>query len=179
MVLVFLADGFEEAEALVPVDMLRRCGLCVKTISIMETKLVTGAHNISVMADEHFASFKADEFSAVILPGGLPGADYLENSEYVREAIAKANAEGKLICAICAAPKVLGACGVLKGKKAVCYPGFEDKLTGAQALEDGVMVDGNIITARAAGKSFDFAFETAKALGREEEALKVRNSVLY
>ena len=179
MVLVFLADGFEEAEALVPVDMLKRCGFEVKTVSVMEEKLVTGTHGIQVFADEHYKTFELPSFDAVILPGGLPGADHLENSAYVKEAVLKAKEDGKLICAICAAPKVLGKHGVLEDKKAVCYPGFEDKLLGANVSDDGVMVDGNIITARAAGKCFDFAFEIAKALGKGEEAEKVKISILY
>lgn len=179
MVLVFLADGFEEAEALVPVDMLKRCGLEVKTVSIMETKLVTGTHGIQVMADELYKNFKPSSFDAVILPGGLPGADYLENSAYVKDLVLAANEKGKLICAICAAPKVLGCHGLLKGKKAVCYPGFEDKLTGAETSDDGIMVSDNIITSRAAGKCFDFAFEIVKALGKENEAEKVKKAILY
>jgi len=179
MVIVFLADGFEEAEALVPVDILRRCGIEVKTVSIMKSKNVMGTHSIEVMADEHYENFKAEKISAVILPGGLPGADHLENSDYVKEAVLSANKEGKLVCAICAAPKVLGKHGILKGKKAVCYPGFEDKLTGATTSEEGVMVDGNIITSRAAGKCFDFAFAIAKALGKEDEAKKVKEGILY
>ena len=179
MVLVFLADGFEEAEALVPVDMLRRCGIEVKTVSIMESKTVTGTHGIQVLADEHYKEYSAENFSAVILPGGLPGADYLENSAYVKEMVLSANENGKLVCAICAAPKVLGAHGLLHGKKAVCYPGFEDKLIGATTSGDGVMIDGNIITSRAAGKCFDFAFEIAKALGKEKEAEEVKKGILY
>ena len=179
MVLVLLADGFEEAEALVPVDILRRCGIEVKTVSIMETKLVTGTHNIAIMADELSADFNAGDFSAIILPGGLPGADHLENSAYVKELLISAQKNSKLICAICAAPKVLGLHGLLNGKKAVCYPGFEDKLIGAETLYDGVIVDGNIITSRAVGKSFDFAFAIAKALGKEKEAEQVKKAILY
>ena len=179
MVIVFLADGFEEAEALVPVDMLKRCGIDVKTVSVMESKTVTGTHGIKILADEHYKEFKAENFSAIILPGGLPGADHLENSDYVKEAVLLANKEKKLVCAICAAPKILGKYGILHGKKAVCYPGFEDKLAGASASEDGVMVDGNIITSRAAGKCFDFAFEIAKALGKETEANQVKKGILY
>lgn len=179
MVIVFLADGFEEAEALVPVDMLKRCGIEVRTVSIMESKTVTGTHGIKVVADEHYSEFKAENFSAVILPGGLPGADHLENSDYVKETVLSANKEGKLICAICAAPKVLGKHGILKGKKAVCYPGFEDRLIGAVTSYDGVVVDENIITSRAAGKCFQFAFEIAKALGKEKQAEEVKKGILY
>ncbi len=138
-----------------------------------------GTHSIEVLADEHYKEFKVEDYEAIILPGGLPGADHLENSEYVKEAVLSANKEGKLICAICAAPKVLGKHGILEGKKAVCYPGFEDTLTGAITSDDGVMVDGNIITSRAAGKCFDFAFEIAKALGKEKEAEQVKQGILY
>ncbi|MBE7027484.1 MAG: DJ-1/PfpI family protein [Ruminococcaceae bacterium] len=179
MVLVFLADGFEEAEALVPVDILKRCGLEVKTVSIMETNIVTGTHGIKVIADEVYKDFNPKSPKAIILPGGLPGADNLQSSPYVKEHIIAANNEGRLIGAICAAPKVLGIYGLLEGKKAVCYPGVEDKLTGALVSDDGVMVSDNIITSRAAGKCFDFAFEIAKSLGKEKEAKLVRQSILY
>ncbi|MBE7039343.1 MAG: DJ-1/PfpI family protein [Ruminococcaceae bacterium] len=179
MVLVFLADGFEEAEALVPVDVLKRCGLDVRTVSIMETNVVTGTHGIKVIADEVYKDLSPSSPDAVILPGGLPGADHLQSSPYVKEHIVAANKEGRLIGAICAAPKVLGAYGLLEGKKAVCYPGFEDKLKGAHVSDHGVMVCDNIITSRAAGKCFDFAFEIAKALGKEKEAESVKESILY
>ena len=179
MVLVFLADGFEEAEALVPVDILKRCGLEVKTVSVMESKTVTGRSGIKVTADESFADFKSKDFSAVILPGGLPGADYLEASDYVKNAVLCAEENKKLICAICAAPKALGAFGVLKGKKATCYPGFEEKLLGAKYVKKGVVKDGNVITACAAGKSFEFAFKIAESLVKAKEVKDVKKSIFY
>lgn len=179
MVIVFLADGFEEAEGLVPVDVLKRCGLDVKTVSIMDTKTVTGRSGITVLADEHYKEFEAEDFSAVILPGGLPGADHLQNSAYVKDAVKKAQNDGKVIAAICAAPKALGAFGVLEGKSATCYPGFEDELLGAKKKNCGVVVSDNIITGKAAGKSFDFAFKIAEALGKSKEAEEVKQSIFY
>lgn len=179
MILVFLADGFEEAEALIPVDVLKRCGFTVKTVSIMDSKTVTGRSGISVVADEHYQDFKAEDFEAVILPGGLPGADHLQNSSYVKEAVLKAQDDGKVIAAICAAPKALGAFGVLNGKNATCYPGFEDELIGAKKKNCGVVADGNIITGKAAGKSFDFAFKIAEVLGKSVDAEEVKKSIFY
>lgn len=179
MILVFLADGFEEAEALIPVDVLKRCGFEVKTVSIMESKTVTGRSGISVLADEHYQSFKSENFEALILPGGLPGADHLQNSPYVKDAVLKAQDNGKVIAAICAAPKALGAFGVLNGKTATCYPGFEDELIGAKKKNCGVVVSDNIITGKAAGKSFDFAFKIAEALGKVKEAEEVKKSIFY
>ncbi len=179
MILVFLADGFEEAEALIPVDVLKRCGFTVKTISVMDSKSVTGRSGITVTADELYKDFEIKDFSAVILPGGLPGADYLEASDYVKNAVLSAHNNKKLICAICAAPKALGAFGVLKDKKATCYPGFEDELVGAVYVQDGVVTDKNIITACAAGKSFEFAFAIATALGKTKEADEVKKSIFY
>lgn len=178
MVNVFLADGFEEAEALVTVDMLRRCGLCVKTVSITDNKTVTGAHDISVLADLTISEADLKDFDAVILPGGLPGSDYLAQSEEVKTALLNASQNSKIIAAICAAPKVLGKHGLLKGKNAVCYPGVESELIGANVGYERVCRDGNIITSRGAGTVYDFAFTIAAALGKEAEALKVREGIL-
>lgn len=161
MFYIFLADGFEEIEALCPYDLLLRAGIPVKTVSINETTLVTGTHGIRVHADITLNEM-GDDILGIMLPGGLPGADNLCSCAKVQEYMAKANAEGKLITAICAAPYVLGQAGLLKGRRATCFPGFEDKLTGASVTGEGVVTDGNIITAKGMGAAFEFGIEIIK-----------------
>ena len=178
MIYVFLADGFEEMEALAPVDILRRCGAKVLTVSITESKEVKGSHGITVLADICADGANFDDAEAVILPGGLPGADNLENSEIVKKAVLEADKRGVVIAAICAAPKVLGKFGLLKGKNATCYPGFEKELLGAQKAEARVCVCENIITGCGAGAALQFSFEIAKKLGFEIEAQKVYRAML-
>lgn len=152
---IFLADGFEEIEALCPYDLLLRAGIPVKTVSINETKLVTGTHNIKVYADITMDEMEED-FLGIMLPGGMPGASNLEACDTVQRCMKKASKEKKLICAICAAPYVLGKAGLLKGARATCFPGFEDKLEGGEYTAEKVVTDGNIITARGMGVAFEF-----------------------
>lgn len=177
MTYVFLADGFEEIEALSVVDILRRCQIEVQTVSITENNLVTGSHSIPVMADTILANADTNATQALILPGGLPGSDYLQACKPLEEALKKAAEEGRIVAAICAAPKVLGAFGLLSGKKATCYPGFEKELLGATPVADKVVCDGNAITSRGAGTAADFAFALAKALGANPEP--VRKGMLF
>lgn len=179
MVILFLADGFEEIEALATVDILRRCGIDVKTVSVSNSSAVMGTHHIPVVADLRLSEIEGIDPEAVILPGGLPGADHLQASGEVNAVLAACAAKGGLVAAICAAPKVLGAAGLLKGRRAVCYPGFEEELVGAQTGSERVAVDGNVITSRGAGTAHDFAFAIAKWLGKEAEAKRVRESMLY
>ena len=141
MVYFFLADGFEEIEALCPVDLCRRVGIDAKTVSITESNVVTGSHGIAVMADLT-AKDDLGDFDMIVLPGGLPGTTNLEASPLVQSAIDKALAEDKYIAAICAAPMVLGNRGILDGKEAICFPGFEKYLTGATVSEKKVVTDG-------------------------------------
>ena len=178
MIYVFLAEGFEEMEAIAPVDILRRCGASVLTVSISEDREVKGAHGITVLADALASVCNFGDADAVILPGGLPGADNLENSELVKKAVLGANEKGAICAAICAAPKVLGKFGLLKGKKATCYPGFENELSGAETTCAKVVVSDNIITACGAGAAYDFGFTLAKELGYSAEAEKVSNGML-
>ena len=158
MFYIFLADGFEEIEALCPYDLILRAGIPVKTVSINETTLVTGTHGIKVHADITLSEME-DDFDGIMLPGGLPGADNLNSCAKVQECLKKANSEGKLISAICAAPYVLGQAGLLVGKNATCFPGFEDKLDGAIHCTDKVVTDGNIITAKGMGAAFELGIE--------------------
>ena len=155
---VFLADGFEEIEALAPVDVMRRAGLSVTTVSIMGRREVLSAQGVPVIADALMGDFSLSDADAVVLPGGLGGTENLSASAAVREEVERMNNAGKLIAAICAAPMVFGRMGILQGKRATCYPGCEGDLKGAQYTAANVEIDGNIITACGPGVSFDFGF---------------------
>jgi len=178
MVYVFLANGFEEIEALATIDILRRAELSVATVGV-GSKIVVGSHNVPVIADIVDSEFVYDErVQMVVLPGGMPGTLNLEKSEIVCDAIAKANDDGKYIAAICAAPSVFGHKGLLKGKKACCFPGFEEQLFGAEPCEDRVVQDGNIITSRGAGTVYEFAHKLVEILVDKDEADRILASML-
>lgn len=179
MVYVFLAEGFEEVEALTPVDFMRRAGIEVTTVGV-GGKNVTGAHGITVVADlcECEVSPEACEIEMVVLPGGMPGTLNLKASEKVNAFIDAAMEKGAFVAAICAAPSILGEKGILKGKMATCYPGFEDKLLGATKFDVGVISDGTIITARAAGSAVDFAAQLITALKGEDKAEEILDAVI-
>ena len=157
-IFVFLADGFEEIEAITPVDVLKRAGLNVQTVSVMEEQTVAGAHGITVLADKMFADIRLGDAEMLLLPGGLPGATNLDAHQGLSDMIMDFAAEGKPLAAICAAPLVFGNRGLLQGKKATCYPGFETYLTGAEYTAALVETDGNFITAKGPGAAMDFAF---------------------
>ena len=157
-VFVFLADGFEEIEAITPVDVLKRAGLNVQTVSVMEEQTVIGAHGIPVVADKMFADIDLDNAEMLLLPGGLPGATNLDAHQGLSDMIMSFASEGKPLAAICAAPLVFGNRGLLQGKKATCYPGFESYLAGAEYTAALVETDGNFITAKGPGAAMDFAF---------------------
>ena len=176
---MFLADGFEEIEALCVLDFLRRAGVETKTVGI-SGKTATGSHKIPVICDIEASSLTGNEdFDMIILPGGLPGATNLDESPLVNKFIEKAVSQDKFIAAICAAPFILGKRGILNGKRACCYPGFEKELIGANVSYDGCVRDGKIITARAMGKSHDFALEIIEALCGREVRENLAKSVLY
>jgi len=155
----FLANGFEEIEALAPLDILRRGGCEVVTVSITDDLMVCGAHGVSVEADAIIQCVDTSDADLLILPGGMPGAKNLLECEMVVEALVEQNREGKLIGAICAAPMVLGENGLLEGKKATCYPGFEGQLRGAEYTAELVTVDGNITTGRGPGAAMAFGYQ--------------------
>lgn len=179
MVYVFLAEGFEEIEALATVDILRRCDLSVETVSITEDLMVKGTHGICVKADITFDAIREDEISALVLPGGLPGADNLGDFKKLTDLLCEKAKEGKILAAICAAPKVFGLLGLLSGKKATCYPGFEAKLVGAICKRKDVVVDKNIITAKGAGVTHAFAEAIADALGKGATCRRVLKAMFY
>lgn len=179
MIYVFLADGFEEIEALAPVDFLKRAGVEVLTVGVTG-KNPCGAHGIRVEADVVLEDISLDDnVEGVILPGGMPGADNLNNCVEVHKAIDFCNGKGKIISAICAAPFVLGKRGLLKGKKATCFPGFEQYLEGATVENDGVVKDGNIITARGAGVAWEFGAEIAAALVGKEKSDSILGAIQW
>ena len=179
MVYVFLADGFEEIEALATVDILRRCELPVETVSITENLMVKGTHGIEVKADITFDDIREDEIDALVLPGGLPGADNLGDHRKLTDLLCKKAKEGKILAAICAAPKVFGLLGLLSGLKATCYPGFEAKLVGAVCKRKNVVVDKNVITAKGAGVTHEFARTIAQALGKGAACRRVLKAMFY
>ena len=157
-VYVFLADGFETVEALAPVDVMRRAGLDVVTVSIMGRKEVLSAQNVTVAADELYENVAFGDADALVLPGGSVGTDNLSAHELLRALLVDACSRGLLVAAICAAPMVFGRIGILAGKRATCYPGCESDLFGAQYTAKAVEQDGNIMTACGPGASFDFGF---------------------
>ena len=157
-IFVFLADGFEEIEAITPIDVLRRAGLNVQTVSVMDKQTVSGAHGIPVVADKMFVDIHSEDAEMLLLPGGLPGATNLDAHQGLSDMIMAFASEGKALAAICAAPLVFGNRGLLQGKKATCYPGFEGYLTGAEYTAALVETDGNFITAKGPGAAMDFAF---------------------
>ena len=165
MVIVLLAEGFEELEALSPVDILRRADVDVKTVGI-SGKDVLGAHGISVRADLLPEEVDKDEIDAVVFPGGMPGSLNLDASPYADKFIDAALKNNGHIAAICAAPLVLGRRGLLKGRRATCFPGFESELIGAVATGEAVVTDGNVTTARDFRAAVEFGDELVKILKR-------------
>ena len=205
MIYMFLAPGFEEVEALAPLDLLRRAGLEVTTVAVRsaehaamltdylnigtcatnlwsnDTLAITGAHGITVMADiteGAFTKYLFENFApeAVILPGGMPGTTNLDASPVVEMTLELAAAKGSYLCAICAAPLVLGKRGYLIGTRATCFPGFEEYLTGA-TVGGKIIRDGNIITAAGMGVAQEFGFEIISALVSPEKAGEIRSAI--
>lgn len=176
MVYVFLANGFEIIEALAPVDMLTRAKIDVKTVGVTGS-VVQSSCGVCVQADMGIDEFDFNDVEAIVLPGGMPGTKNLEKSDIVQSAIDKAVRENKYVCAICAAPSILGHKGLLNGKEATCFPGFEEALEGATLSTSHVVMDGLFITARGAGVSVDFGLEIVKALRGEELSNTIRKTI--
>ena len=170
---IFMADGCEEIEGLTVVDIVRRAKLEMTTISITDKKEVTSSHNVTFLTDALASEVDFD--------GGMPGTLNLGASDMVNKVIKKFAGEGKIVAAICAAPSVLGAAGLLEGRHATCHPGFEEKLTGAITSEDAVVVDGNIITSRGMGTAIDFGLAIVDCLTDfdEEVVEHVKKGIVY
>lgn len=177
MIYMFLAEGFEEVEALAPLDLLRRAGLSVTTVGVGGT-LVTGAHGITVKADIAEETYADPAPELIFLPGGMPGTLNLAKSPVVIGAIETAVATDAYLAAICAAPSILGDMGLLRDKEAICYPGFEERLMGATVSSRRVVRDGKILTAAGMGVAVDFGLAIVEALCGKKKAEELRRAVL-
>jgi 4-methyl-5(b-hydroxyethyl)-thiazole monophosphate biosynthesis len=173
--IVFLADGFEETEAIATVDLLRRAELSVKTVSVTGSSTVVGSHGVAVKSDAMFSRDTVSDARGLVLPGG-PGHTALMTHPGVRDAVLSYAREGKLLAAICAAPVILGSLGLLKGRRAVCYPGMESGLIGAALAEGRVVRDEGIITANGPGAAYEFALAIIGFFCGESIAERVANA---
>lgn len=176
--IVFLADGFEECEGLIAVDILRRAGVETIMASAMDGLLIDSSRHIKVQADVMAADVDYDTVDLIVLPGGRLGTENLGANELVVEKC-KEFAANKLAAAICAAPSLFAALGLLEGKKATCHPDFEGVMQGAELTGESVVVDGNIITGQGLGASFDFSFELVKILVGEEMVEQIKKGICY
>ena len=176
---LLLAEGFEEVEALTAVDLLRRAGVVCDMVALAGTLEVRGSHGIRVLADRLFAETDFDAYDGLILPGGLAGTQRLGADGRVAEQLRRFQESARVTAAICAAPTVLGAAGLLEGRRAVCYPGMEDGLTGAEAGTDAVVTDGTVITSRGVGTAIPFALELVRTFAGEAEADRIAHGIVY
>ncbi len=176
---IFLADGFEEIEALTVVDLLRRAGIEITTASIMGRKEVTGSHKITVLADALLEEIDFDNTDMIILPGGMPGTTNLGNCEPLKTKIKEFDKKDKMLCAICAAPTVYGKMGLLNGKKACCYPGCEVDLNGADVQTSEVTKDGHFITSRGMGTAIPFGLAIIAHFLGETTAKEMAAKIVY
>lgn len=176
---IFLATGFEEIEAISVIDILRRKNVDVEIISVSGMEYIEGAHGIFVKSDALFFSIDYSDYELFILPGGMPGATNLMKHEGLCELLKTSYENGKKVAAICAAPSVLGEIGILNGKKVTCYPGFEKQCIGAEIVDEDVVVDGNITTARGAGVAMEFGFTLLKAYCSDEEIEELKGKMQY
>lgn len=179
MVYLFLAQGNEEIEALTVVDLLRRAGIEIKTVSITDSLNVVGAHAIEVKADVLFKDIDFDKADMLVLPGGNPGFKNLGAFEPLMKKVDEFAANGKYVAAICGAPTEVGKRGNYKGKTACCYPDMESMLIGAKVSYDKVCVDGNLITSRGMGTAIDFSLTIVSLLKDKETADKLAKGIVY
>ena len=179
-VAVFLAEGFEEIEALTVIDVLRRAEMPVVTVGVFPEKAdsITGAHGVAVVPDTHIGELGTDELGMLVLPGGMPGTTNLQASAPLQEALLAFDAAERPIAAICAAPMVLGGLGILEGRSATIYPGMEAELRGARASQDAVVIDGHITTSRGPGTALAFALALASRCRGEQAARTVAEGML-
>lgn len=178
-VCVLLAPGYEEIEALTPVDYLRRCDVMVDVVSTTDDVRVIGAHDIMVQADTFIDDIQAEDYAMVVIPGGLPGAENLKNDQRVIKLLQEVYGQGDYVAALCAGPMVLDHAGLLEGKKATCYPGFESELSTASAhLSDTVVVDDRVITSRGPAAANYFALALVEVLLGEERAEALKKDIV-
>ena len=178
MIYVFLAEGFETVEALAPIDIMRRAGLPVRTVSVSSELVVKSRQGVPVLADTTLDQVELCDATMLMLPGGIPGADNLFASEKLCAMLKEGAKEGRYIAAICAAPYILGRLGILKGRRATCYPGYEDRLEGAQATGERVTIDGNILTGIGMGAAVEFGLAAVGMLVGKEEANRISAGII-
>ena len=178
MIYMFLADGFEEVETLAPLDILRRANADILTVGVTG-EYIKGAHDIIVKADISLSDVDCEKIDALILPGGLGGTNNMDNSPEVKKLVQYAADNKKLVCAICAAPSILGKMGLLDGKEATCYPGFEDSFKGGRYIKKPVVKCENFITSDGMGSAYKFGFEITAALFGNETAEKIKEQIQY
>ena len=175
----FIADGSEEVESLTVVDVLRRAGVDIETVSITGSKDVKMSHGVVMQCDKTVEEANLSDADMLLLPGGLPGAYNLNECEAVRTAMTEQFKKSKKVGAICAAPLVLGSLGILNGKKATCYPGFEDQLTGAEYTADIFTIDGNVITGCGPAATLPYSYAILEMLGYKEQADALREGMMF
>ncbi|MCI9215603.1 DJ-1 family glyoxalase III [Lachnospiraceae bacterium 42-17] len=178
-VCVLLAEGFEEIEALTVVDLLRRARIYVDTAAVADEYMVRGSHGIAVQTEDLFSEVDFEDFDMLVLPGGLPGTTNLGDHSGVRKVIRDFAEKDKYIAAICAAPTLLGSLGLLKGKRATCYPSMEKQISGAVLTGAPVMSDGNIITGQGVGAAIEFALNLIAVLMGDEKAQEIAEAIVY
>lgn len=178
-VYVFMADGTEEVEALTVVDLLRRADIKVTTVSVMPKEEIVGSHNIGIRTDELFGASDYADGDMLVLPGGMPGTIHLKEHEGLRQVLKHYEQSGKYLAAICAAPSILGSNGMLAGKQAICYPGFEEQLTGAEIVNKNVVHDGQFITSKGLGTAIDFSLTLIAILADTGAAVNIARGVQY
>lgn len=178
-VYIFLAEGFEEVEALMTVDIVRRAGIAMEMVSVTGKREVKSSHGIKIEADKLYEEIQPEEAAMLVLPGGMPGTRNLAQHKELCEQLREFHKKGKPLAAICAAPSVLGANDILKGKRATCYPGFEAELAGAEVVKAPCVVDGNIITARGLGAAVEFGLAIVGQLLGEEKAEEVKEQIQF
>ncbi len=176
---IFFANGYEEIEALTVADILRRGGFPVKMVSITDEIYVTGSHQITVKMDAVLNDIDFDEVEMIVLPGGAPGTKNLESCEKLMEQVDRFHKEQRPLSAICAAPSILAHRGLLKGKKACCYPTFEEHLEDARVLREPSVVDGHITTGRGMGAAIPFALSILERYQGKEAADKMAKTIVY
>lgn len=175
-IIVPLADGFEEIEAVTIMDVLRRAGISVTSVFLRENPVI-GSHNIPVTADKNINGISAADYDSIVLPGGMPGSSNLKEDGRVIALIRDIHSRGRYIAALCAAPLVLGHAGVLKGIRATCYPGFEPQMTGAIPVPEPVVRDGQVITGKGPGCAIPFALALVEAFAGKEKAENLRENM--
>lgn len=178
-IIIFMANGTEEVEALTVVDMVRRAGISIQIATTDGSEYITGSHNITVKADCTFNNINWEEVKMIVLPGGMPGTNRLMDCDKLCEKLKEFNSEGKMLAAVCAAPSILGANGILEGKMATCYPGYEEKLLGAEYICEPVVKDGNVITSRGLGTTIKFAAQIIECFKGKDSADALLDKIIY